>query len=60
MGGDWIVFESKGAKKHREHAVIATEIRESKTVQAAGKENKLLKIEAKKKIRAAWKRSFKQ
>lgn len=54
------MFESKGAKKHREHAVIATEIRESKTVQAAGKENKLLKIEAKKKIRAAWKRSFKQ
>lgn len=57
-GGDWTVFERKGAKKRHEHVIVAIEIR--KAIRAAGKERKLLKIEAKKNIRAAWKRFSKK
>lgn len=57
---DWTLFESKGAKKLRERTAVAIEVTERKAVRAARQEGKLFRIEAKKKAKAARKRSSKK
>lgn len=51
-------FESKGAKKYREHDNIA-KANEQKAIRAARKGRKLLKMEAKKKKRVEQKKAAK-
>lgn len=58
LGEEWIVFESKGAKKLQEHANIV-KIYEQKATWATLKDHRRLMIEKKKKNMAKRKRASK-